>query len=223
MTPRTVVFLGPSLPQAQAARLHPTAEWHPPIQRGDLDDLMREPPGMAGIVDGLLFQSFAISPKEVLRLLRAEWTVYGSSSIGALRAVELERYGMRGIGTVFEMYRSGAIDGDDEVAMVYSADGRTGLSDALVSIRCGLALACQRGVVSQHSAAVLTRCAKRLYFPDRSWRRVIAECRGRVADADLAALTAFIEAECCDVKRDDAIALVKTLAAIQSAQAGAGP
>ena len=43
--------------------------------------------------------------------------VLGASSMGALRAAELHGFGMIGYGTIFEWYRDGLIDGDDEVAL----------------------------------------------------------------------------------------------------------
>lgn len=209
---RAVVFAGPSLERGRAERILPWAEFRAPIRRGDLEPLVGDPPEVVGIVDGLLFQAFAVSPKEVLALLRAGSVVYGASSIGALRAVELEPFGMRGVGEVFRMYRSGRIDGDDEVAMAYTADGTRALSDAMVSIRHGLGIACRRGVLRSDEARLLTRIAKRIYFPDRTWRRVLTTARGRVADETLDALGRFLERERPDVKRDDAIALLETVA-----------
>lgn len=208
-----VVFLGPSLPWQEAADIVPGAEFRPPIRRGDLVKLVDDPPAITAIVDGLLFHNFAISPKEVLLLLRAGAPVYGSSSIGALRAVELEPFGMRGIGRVFRMYRSGRIDADDEVAMAYSADGCEALSDAMVNIRHGLSLAQAAGVISGEEARALARVAKRLYFPERTWERVLVETRRYIPVTTSAALATFLRAERPDVKRDDAIELLRTIAA----------
>ena len=44
----------------------------------------------------------SISPKEVLRAIDAGITLYSSSSMGALRAVECAPYGMTGVGMIYE-------------------------------------------------------------------------------------------------------------------------
>ena len=44
--------------------------------------------------------------------------VFGASSMGALRASELDTLGMTGIGYCYEQYATGTIDSDDEVAVM---------------------------------------------------------------------------------------------------------
>src|SRR2546429_8339173 len=80
----------------------------PPVKRGDLGELLArtEPPSAIGIVDGRFLQSLCISPKEVLNAIDAGVKVFGSSSMGALRAAECWQYGMVGVGRIFEAYRS---------------------------------------------------------------------------------------------------------------------
>jgi TfuA protein len=46
----------------------------------------------------------------------------GASSMGALRAAELSRYGAIGCGSIFEAYSSGKIEDDAWVAMTYDPD-----------------------------------------------------------------------------------------------------
>ena len=118
-TGRKVVFLGPSLGHSEARDICPDAEFHPPVRFGDLYALASETPGQVLIVDGVFHDSTPVWQREILQLLRLGWLVLGASSMGALRALELEAYGMVGIGTVFEWYRSGRIEGDDEVALLH--------------------------------------------------------------------------------------------------------
>src|SRR5262249_36107575 len=103
MSNRPVVFLGPSLPASEALAIL-DADYRPPVRRGDIDALLAELPAAIGIIDGEFFQSLAISPKEVLRAIERGVPTFGASSIGALRAVELEPHGMIGVGEVFERY-----------------------------------------------------------------------------------------------------------------------
>src|ERR1035437_1659661 len=111
-----VVFTGPSLHPSEAATLL-DATFLPPVKRGDIAGLMAARPRMVGIVDGEFYQSLAVTPKEVLALIVAGTAVYGAASMGALRAVELQPYGMIGVGSVYRLFRRGVLDADDEVAL----------------------------------------------------------------------------------------------------------
>jgi TfuA protein len=51
-----------------------TAEFLPPVERGDIDRLLdrERPPEVIGIVDGKFLQALSVSPKEVLRAVECE-------------------------------------------------------------------------------------------------------------------------------------------------------
>ena len=68
---------------------------------------------------GLFMLKAPVRHLEILALLADGVTVAGSSSMGALRAAELWRYGRRGVGEIFELFRSGVVVGDDEVAAAW--------------------------------------------------------------------------------------------------------
>ena len=114
-----VVFTGPRLSVEKAKAILPGAEYRPPIVRGDLNSL---PAGtkVVGIIDGVFFSESAIAHKEIIAVMKKGVQVYGSSSMGALRAAELAEFGMIGVGRVYECYRSGRIVKDDEVAVTFS-------------------------------------------------------------------------------------------------------
>lgn len=120
VTRRNIVFLGPSLGLAEARGICPEAEFRPPIRFGDLYALSCDTPGQALIVDGVFHDDTPVWQREILQAIQDGWRVFGASSMGALRALELEPYGMIGLGTVFEWYRSGQIEGDDEVALMHA-------------------------------------------------------------------------------------------------------
>jgi hypothetical protein len=86
-----VIFTGPSLHPDEARDLVKAR-----VLRDDLDRAVRPRPGIVGIIDGEFYQSLAVSPKEILPLLDSGVKVYGASSMSALRAVELCKYGRSG-------------------------------------------------------------------------------------------------------------------------------
>ena len=195
------VYLGPSL-HPNDARAILDAEYLPPIKRGDLAKLPAETK-LVGIVDGEFFQSLAVSPREILPLLERGVLVFGAASMGAMRAVEAEPNGMVGIGEIFRMYRDGVIDGDDEVALIYDSQTYRNLSAPLINVRHALDLAVAEGVVGAEKATEIVAELKRLYFPLRSFDRVVALAPQ---------LKAFLQERKPDLKRDDALQLVQGLA-----------
>lgn len=196
------VYLGPSLPLA-AARSILDAEYLPPIRRGDL---ARLPPHIEciGIVDGEFYQSLAVSPKEIVPLLDRGIPVFGASSMGALRAVELCPHGMVGVGRIFEWFRDGVIDADDEVALVYDPETCRALSEPLVNIRAALCEAVQQGIISSSQAGELIEKLRQVWFPDRSYHLVAQLCP---------ALRHFLAGNPPDQKADDARLLLQTIRA----------
>ncbi|WP_026413550.1 TfuA-like protein [Actinomadura oligospora] len=214
---RAVVFAGPSIDAATIAGLAPV-EVRPPVKRGDIDLLLAEPEPVThiGIIDGQFLQGLMISPKEVLRALdrHAEPVrVFGSSSMGALRAAELVTEGMVGVGQVFEMYRSGAVDADDEVAITFDPGSLRALCEPMVNIRVAIAAAVAGGVVSPGGGEAVLSAAKGQYFPDRTYDLILRlpEVREAVGGAELAALRDFLAADAPDAKREDAVELLRRL------------
>ena len=131
--------------------------------------------------------------------------------MGALRATELEDVGMVGVGRVFQMYRDGVIEGDDEVALVFDPDDLTPLSEPLVNIRHFLAEAERRGIIEEAAADDLLAEMKSLFYPRRSFHELLRIASKIVDDVTLAALKNMLETESFDLKRMDALEVLNTL------------
>ena len=109
-----------------------------PIRFGDIIKDANMNLEVVGIADGVFMQDSSVWPKEIIHAINNGMMVFGSSSMGALRAVELERYGMVGVGKIYEVYRTGEIDGDDEVAILHDQQDENELvntSIPLVNLR----------------------------------------------------------------------------------------
>ena len=181
---RKLVFLGPSLPLAEARKLCPDAEFHPPVRFGDLYALACDPPGQVLIVDGVFYDDTPVWQREILALLQQGWRVLGAASMGALRALELAPYGMIGLGTVFEWYRSGQIEGDDEVALMHATaemDYRP-LTLPLVDVRHFLAGLEKQGALALDQVAGILRAFKHRGFETRTRNAFLGFVRAEGAD-----------------------------------------
>lgn len=111
-----------------------------PIKFGDLLQDTNSGIDVVGIADGVFMQDVSIWPREIIHAMNSGLTVFGSSSMGAIRAAELERYGMIGIGEIYDLYKNNLVDGDDEVAILHDnqeAEGLINTSIPLVNIRLG--------------------------------------------------------------------------------------
>lgn len=146
---KTCVFVGPTLPRKSVQEVLPAADVLPPVQAGSVYRALVIGYRCMAIIDGLFEQVPTVWHKEILFAISRGVKVYGSSSMGALRAAELHSYGMVGVGKIFEAFRSGDLEGDDEVAVTHAAaeDGFRELCTAMVNIRFGLRLACEQGVL----------------------------------------------------------------------------
>jgi len=178
------VFHGPSVTSEEVAGLLPDAVSRPPVRHGDLLALDHRPGDVVLIIDGVFHATAPVRHKEILRLLAEGVTVLGAASMGALRAAELHPYGMRGVGRIFEMYRDGVIDGDDEVAVAHTSDDSRLLTVALVDVRGRGEEGVRAGVIGPTEAEELLRVARSIPYPHRT---VGALSKAVADEADLSA------------------------------------
>jgi hypothetical protein len=205
-----VVFLGPSLELGTARQLL-DAEYRPPAARGDVLKAVQDGARIIGLIDGVFFQECAVAHREILYALERGVKVIGASSMGALRASELDRYGMEGVGKIYEQYKTGVLISDDEVALLFDPESLKPLSEPLVNIRYNLEVAKERGILTNEAKEKILEVAKALYYPERSYEKLQALAAGKVDQAALARFEAFLANESRDLKREDAIEALKRI------------
>ncbi|MEI6103069.1 MAG: TfuA-related McrA-glycine thioamidation protein [Methanothrix sp.] len=203
-TPGIVVFLGPSLSRDKAEPVL-EADYRPPAKRGDLYLAAREGAEIILLIDGVFFQECSVAHKEVIYALEAGAKVLGASSMGALRASELDIYGMEGIGRIYQAYKSGHLVSDDEVALVFDPFSYEPSSEPLVNIRFNLDLAWQMGVISASCKDKLFHCAEAQYFPDRTYERMLSDAGTMVKEKELLRFRDFLAKDKRDFKMEDAL------------------
>jgi hypothetical protein len=203
---RTVVFIGPSLPERARPRIDDGVIWYPPAGRGDLAALDLPPGSRVILIDGYLIQQHPPSPTEVFGLIERGSEVWGCSSLGALRAAELRHHGVQGHGWVYDRVVDGTITYDDEV--VAPLDPRTGEAAGLflANIRFGLERLVAGGRTTERHAQHLIATLRDVHFEQRT----VSRCHDLAMDAGLdpAAITDVLRS---DVKRHDAETLIRRL------------
>lgn len=219
-----VVFLGPSLPRSEAEAIL-AADYRGPVRQGDVYRLVKQRrPSAIAVIDGFFQEVPSVWHKEILWALDQGIPVYGAASMGALRAAELERYGMVGIGKIYEAYSSGryapyddeAFEDDDEVAVIHgpAALAYPALSDAMVDLRETFAEAERQGVIDAALRDSLAGAFKQRFYRERSLAalpEVLAVLE--VAPGAAEALQAWLRSARVFQKQADARALLERLAA----------
>ena len=207
MTSRLVVFLGPTLSHDEAQDVL-DAEYRPPAAHGDVLRAALRRPRAIGLVDGVFERVPAVWHKEILFALSEGVHVYGAASMGALRAAELDAFGMRGGGTVYRAYADGVLEDDDEVAVAHAGTehGFRALSDAMVDVRATLAAAVGAGVIHEGTADGLVARIKSTFYAERALVAALDR-----ADEEHELLRAWLPGGRVERKREDALELLRAI------------
>lgn len=208
--PGVIVFLGPSLDRERAEGIL-DADYRPPAERGSIPRAVADGAGIIAIIDGVFFESCSVGHREVLDALKKGVKVYGASSMGALRACELEPFGMIGVGEVFRLFRDGIIESDDEVALVCDPVMHSACSEALVDIRMNLRSALDAGILSREEHDILLETAISIYYPDRTYTWLIKKARSDHPYKDFSAFEEWIRTNRFSQKERDAVELLEMI------------
>jgi hypothetical protein len=207
------VFTGPTISAAEAG-VELEAVYLPPAAEGDVYRVSLKRPEAIGIIDGYFQSVPAVRHKEILWAMSRGIHVFGSASIGALRAAELTAFGMEGVGTIFESYRNGILEDDDEVAIAHGPpeSGFKSGSEAMVNIRETLRKAELTGVISQELRTPLEKIGKDLFYPDRSYSLILRRAaESGLPEADLTRLREWLPHGQVNQKREDALTMLRLM------------
>jgi hypothetical protein len=216
-----IVFAGPSV-HGLATDAYPGLTIRPPAACGDVARAVREGASAIGLIDGVFESALSTWHKELLWALHKGVRLYGASSMGALRAAEMDRFGMKGIGRIYRLVRRGSIQDDDEVAVLHGPAelGFVPLTEAMVDIRYTLRAAARQGVVTGAAAAAFISAAKQTFYKDRTYPRLLNALRDGGFGAGAERLEAWLKHNRRSVKGEDALLL---LAAMQGDEGSESP
>ncbi len=217
---RSVVFTGTSISHTDAGKIL-EAEYRSPVKRDDIKRLIvssQDKIKIIGIIDGVFFDSAAVSHREIIEAIKSGITVVGGGSMGALRASELDSHGMIGVGRIYEFYRNGILESDDEVAVTF--DGETGklLSIPLVNIRVTVDYAKEKGLLNNDQADSLINIARKMFYPDRNYKNILMRSLEEkiISDIEMRALVQFFKENEVDLKRQDAVLVLEKIKELSS-------
>ena len=209
---KTIVFSGPSMTEPELRSIAAAATHAPPIKRGDLpavDDY-----DVIVILDGEFGQNLSVSPKEILAVLEKGKIVIGASSMGALRATELDRSGMIGVGWVYDYLRHSAVRHDADVALIYSPLDFKPMTVPIVDVEYWMEQASAAGLIAGRERARLLKVARNVFFADRTMDRLMSSLCRVIGNDMLVSLLAFSGGAIPSVKSLDALEAVRLSASL---------
>jgi len=216
-----VVFLGPSLPAAEARALGPCRVL-PPARAGDLLAVLPERPLCIALVDGVFEAVPSVWQHELLAAQSAGIQVFGGASMGALRAAELARFGVVGVGRIFAGYRDGALVDDAEVALLHAGreHGFRPFTLPLVDVRHAVTASVAAGACRAPEGKAVLAAAAACFYQDRTWGRVLGAARlSAAARARLAPVLAAVPS----LKAEDARATIAAALDFAAARRSGAP
>jgi hypothetical protein len=218
---RAVIFAGPSLPPQARPASEFDIDWRPPVRQGELYRAALEKPAIIGVIDGYFEVTPTVWHKEILWAMAQGIHVFGAASTGALRAAELDVFGMKGVGRIYEDFRDGVLTDDDDVAVLHGPAelGYPPLTEAMVNIRATLAAAARDGIISTKLAAELTTIGKSLFYKERNYPAILKAAASGVPAALLRALSDWLRSGRIDQKCRDAMVMLESISAYISATA----
>ena len=208
---KIIIYTGLSLSFDEAREILDTTEdveviYKRPIKRGDLNHDIKENPDIIGIIDGVFHQSSAVGHREILNVIKKGIEVYGASSMGALRASELDSLGMHGIGYVYNQYATGKIVSDDDVAVMLDSETLEALSVPLINMDYVFNNAYAENIITKNEKDELLKIAKETYYPQRNYAQTLSKSTLDSAKKDN--LINYIRTS-KDIKKEDAKELIK--------------
>lgn len=221
MSAPVIVFLGPSLPVAEARRVLLATYWGPAAQ-GDVFRALARRPRALVLVDGVFDGQPSVWHHELRAALDSGVQVFGASSMGALRAAELEPFGMVGVGTIFEQYRSGAFIDDADVALLHAPAelGWRPMTVPWVNVWHAARRAVGAKALTRREGAHVETVARGLFYAERTWTSLERALARVWRPERVRAWTAFVRTGAEDLKRLDAL---QALAAARDFLATAPP
>jgi hypothetical protein len=216
---KIIVFLGPSLEQTAAEKIL-CADYCPPARRGDLLAAVNTGATIIGLIDGVFHQESAVAHREILAAVKKGVVVVGASSMGALRAAEMDTLGMVGIGEIYRMYKSGELESDDEVALVFDPSSGLALSEPLINIRFTLKRAVDEGILGTAAHDALLSSARSLFYPKRTYRAIVTAAGNTIDKKTRDRFLNWVTAGAVDQKRRDAVAALEYIRNIAPENSG---
>ncbi len=175
----------------------------PPVRRGDITDLVvKNSPGTIVIVDGTFHSFPSVGHAEIRDAIEKDWKIWGLSSMGAIRAAEMDSLGMFGFGKVYRQYRMDENFSDDEVTLVHSLEyPYEAVSIPLINIRSLLNYLCEHKLIESSRSEIVINKLKYMWYANRRWKILLSLLKDQGCNINYQKLCRILKST--DKKRND--------------------
>lgn len=208
-----IIFTGPTISPEECQSIL-NEYYFPPVAQGDIYRAALLNPKAIGIIDGYFERIPSVWHKEILWAMKKGIHVYGSSSMGALRAAELTQFGMVGVGKIFDDFLDGELEDDDEVALLHGTAevNYIGITVPMVNIRATLKKAEDLKIISPGTRKKLIEIGKNTFYGERNYKDIFEKgLKKGIPKTELRVLSNWVPKNKVDQKREDAILMLEKL------------
>jgi hypothetical protein len=119
---------------------------------------------------------------------------------------------MIGVGKIFNLFKKGILDADDEVAVTFT-DYSDYKSEALIDIRYNLFLAHKMRIIDDEAKKIILRISKQTYFPYRTYGDILDKCKHKhpEIESQIQEFREHLQTNRKSLKEDDAVLLLKRI------------
>lgn len=179
---KTCIFVGPT---AADVKFDSRIDRFGPAALGSIFQAVEMGYSRIGLVDGIFGNCPSVWHKEILYAISNDVRVFGSSSMGALRAAELHQYGMIGVGKIFRLYRAGVLNDDDEVCLSHAVEELRflPLTIPMINARITARMLIRKYLVTKAEGMDITIQFKKLNFWERTTQNFTKTRSGGICDS----------------------------------------
>ena len=164
-----LVFAGPSVDRKfKSAVLNLGGEIYPAAEYGFSRRIDANRGDKVLLIDGLVSMKPGPTHLDILGLLNKGVSVWGASSVGAARGVELKNEGMIPVGAIARLIGTLDLFDDAELCLAYSPEREIGITVPLINFRYSLGRLVLSGTVDRVDAFGALQVVKQIHFLERS-------------------------------------------------------
>lgn len=223
---KVIIFGGLTVNEKEVNDILSGARCMPPAKHADvISAVQNDNPDVIGIVDGVIHSELSVWHKEILFALEKGVRVYGAGGMGAIRAAELHDFGMTGVGEVFDYYKNGQIEDDDEVFVKFERqNGRfVRLSEPMVNLRATFKHALDKKIIGASAYRSFVNVAKSLHYTERSFGEIYrAAAEEGIDERVIGDMKDFAEKHRVNVTKQDALEMLREIARLSPGDLTAG-
>lgn len=168
-----------TLDEASVHGILPQADVQGPIQRYDVARDLADGVNLIVVIDGKFHHDLSVSCGELRDALQRGVVVYGASSMGALRASEMETQGMIGHGEIFQFIKAADCFRDDFLGQIFSHDVSRIITLPYLDVYFNLRRLLEDGRITSRVFREACRLTADLHYADRSPGVLLARSRSK--------------------------------------------